>query len=315
MPPDLSTEIAGVRLKNPVMAASGAFGYGLEFAHLVDLNRLGGLVVKGLSREPMAGNAAPRLYETASGMLNAVGLQNIGAAAFVREKLPELRRYDTAVFANVFGTATEDYVEVIRILEEGEGLAGYELNVSCPNTRRGGISFGADPLLTHEVTAAARRATARPLIVKLSPNVTDITLFARAAAEAGADALSLVNTFVGMAIDLEERRPVLSNLTGGLSGPAIKPIALRLVYQAAQAVRLPIIGIGGIATGRDALEFMVAGAAAVEVGTASYFDPRATARIIGEIERYCRRRGIASVRSLIGTLRMEGEGQKTSQSH
>lgn len=306
---DLSTEIAGVRLKNPVIAASGTFGYGVEFAPLVDLNRLGGLVVKGLSREPMAGHPAPRLCETSSGMLNAVGLQNIGAAAFVREKLPELRRYDTAVFANVFGCATEDYAEVIRILEDGEGIAGYELNVSCPNTKQGGISFGADPLLTHEVTAAARRVASRPIIVKLSPNVTDITAFAQAAAEAGADALSLVNTFLGMAIDLETRRPLLSNVTGGLSGPAIKPIALRMVYQAAQAVRLPVIGMGGITCGRDALEFMVAGAAAVQVGTASYVDPRATIRIIGEMEQYCSQRGIASVRSLVGTLKTEGNAE------
>ena len=313
MTPDLSTEIAGVRLKNPVMAASGTFAYGVEFAHLVELNRLGGLVVKGLSREPMPGHPAPRLHETASGMLNAVGLQNIGAAAFVGEKLPELSRCDTAVFANVFGYATEDYVEVIRILEQGEGLAGYELNVSCPNTKHGGISFGSDPRLTHEVTAAARRVSSRPLIVKLSPNVTDIATFARAAAEGGADALSLVNTFVGMAIDLETRRPVLSNVTGGLSGPAIKPIALRMVYQAAQAVRLPIIGLGGIWTGRDALEFMVAGAAAVQVGTASFADPRATLRIIGEMEDYCRHRGLASVRSLIGTLRLEAAADPATE--
>ena len=313
MTPDLSTEIAGVRLKNPVMAASGTFAYGVEFAHLVELNRLGGLVVKGLSREPMPGHPAPRLHETASGMLNAVGLQNIGAAAFVGEKLPELGRCDTAVFANVFGYATEDYVEVIRILEQGEGLAGYELNVSCPNTKHGGISFGSDPRLTHEVTAAARRVSSRPLIVKLSPNVTDIATFARAAAEAGADALSLVNTFVGMAIDLETRRPVLSNVTGGLSGPAIKPIALRMVYQAAQAVRLPIIGLGGIWTGRDALEFMVAGAAAVQVGTASFVDPRATLRIIGEMEDYCRHYGVASVRSLIGTLRLEAAADPATE--
>jgi len=307
MSPDLSVEIAGIRLKNPVMAASGTFGYGVEFAPLLDLNRLGGLVVKGLSRQPMPGNPAPRLHETASGMLNAVGLQNIGAAAFVREKLPGLRGCQAAVFANVFGYATEDYVEVIRILEEGEGLAGYELNVSCPNTRRGGISFAADPQLTAEVTAAARRATRRPIIVKLSPNVTDITAFARAAADAGADALSLVNTLVGMAIDLEARRPVLPNVTGGLSGPAIKPVALRMVYQAARAVRIPVIGMGGIAGGRDALEFLVAGASAVQVGTATYADPRATVRIIDEMARYCARHKIEAVRSLIGTLQTAAE--------
>ena len=303
MTPDLSTEIAGIRLKNPVIAASGTFGYGIEFAHLVDLNRLGGLVVKGLSREPMPGNPGPRLYETASGMLNAVGLQNIGARAFVAERLPELRRFQTAVFANVFGYATEDYCEVIRVLEDAEGLAGYELNVSCPNTKRGGLSFASDPSLTHEVTAAVRRLARRPLIVKLSPNVTDITAFARAAADAGADALSLVNTFVGMAIDLDARRPALPNVTGGLSGPAIKPIALRMVYQVSSAVSLPVVGIGGIATGRDALEFMVAGARAVEVGTASFAEPAATTRIVAEIEEYCRRHQIARVADLVGTLR------------
>ncbi len=303
--PDLSVEVAGIRLKNPVIAASGTFGYGVEFAHLVELNRLGGLVVKGLSRQPLPGNPAPRLCETAAGMLNAIGLQNIGAAAFLRDKLPRLRAFDTAVFANVFGYTMEDYAEVIRILEDGEGLAGYELNVSCPNTQRGGMWFACDPLLTHEVTAAARRVSSRPLIVKLSPNVTDITVFARAAAEAGADAISLVNTFLALAIDLEARRPVLPNVTGGLSGPAIKPIALRMVYQAARAVRIPVIGIGGIRTGRDALEFVVAGATAVEVGTASYFDPRATQRIVGEIEHYCCRHRIAALRSLVGTLQTD----------
>jgi len=301
---DLSVEFAGLRLKNPVIAASGTFGYGVEFAQLVDLNSIGGIVVKGLSREPMAGNPSPRLVETAAGMLNAIGLQNIGARAFVDEKLPELRRFQTAIFANVFGCATEDYVEVVRILEDGEGLAGYELNVSCPNTKKGGISFGADPLLTYEVTAAAKRASSRPVIVKLSPNVTDITAMARATADAGADALSLVNTIVAMAIDLDTRRPLLSNVTGGLSGPAIKPVALRMVYQAAQAVRIPIIGLGGITTGRDALEFMVAGASAVQVGTANYFDPRATARIVHEMDSWCRDHKVAAVRSLTGTLQI-----------
>ncbi len=302
--PDLSVEIAGLRLKNPVIAASGTFGYGVEFAHLVDLNSLGGIVVKGLSREPMPGNPAPRLVETAAGMINAIGLQNIGARAFVDEKLPELRRYETAVFANVFGCATEDYVEVVRILEDGEGLAAYELNVSCPNTKKGGISFGADPLLTQEVTAAVKRVASRPVIVKLSPNVTDITIMAKAAADGGADALSLVNTIVAMAIDLDSRKPLLSNVTGGLSGPAIKPIALRMVYQAAQAVRIPAIGLGGITTGRDALEFMVAGASAVQVGTASYFDPRATSRIVREMDGWCREYKVDAVSSLIGTLRV-----------
>jgi dihydroorotate dehydrogenase (NAD+) catalytic subunit len=302
MTPDLSVGIAGIRLKNPVIAASGTFGYGVEFAHLLDLGQLGGLVVKGLSREPMAGNPPVRMHETPAGMLNAIGLQNIGARAFVSEKLPELRRYDTAVFANVFGHSTEDYAEVIRILEDAEGLAGYELNISCPNTARGGMVFASDPALTHEVTAAAHRVARRPLIVKLSPNVTDITVIARAAVEAGADALSLVNTFLGMAIDLEKRRPVLANVTGGLSGPAIKPLALRMVYQTARAVPVPIIGLGGIVNGADALEFLVAGASAVEIGTASFLDPRAALRIIGEIRDYCRRRNIASLSSLVGSL-------------
>ncbi len=303
MKPDLSVEVAGIRLKNPVIAASGTFGYGVEFAHLFDLNGLGGLVVKGLSREPMPGNEPVRIVETAAGMVNAIGLQNIGVHAFVREKLPELRPFQTAVFANVFGSCAGDYVEVIRVLEDHEGLAGYELNISCPNTRHGGISFGADPRLTHEVTAAARAAARRPLLVKLSPNVTDITVFAKAAEEAGADAISLVNTFVAMAIDLDARRPALANVTGGLSGPAIKPIALRMVYQVAQAVRIPVIGMGGIAKGEDALEFMLAGAAAVEVGTASYVDPLALPRIVGEIEQYCRKRKIEAVRTLTGGLK------------
>jgi len=299
---DLSVEIAGIRLKNPVIAASGTFGYGLEFAHLLDLNVLGGLVVKGLSREPMAGNPAPRLVETAAGMLNAIGLQNVGVDAFVREKLPDLRKYDTAVFANIFGNSTEDYVAVAERLESAAGLAGYEINVSCPNTKQGGIIFGVDPALTHEVTAAVRKVARRPVIVKLSPNVTDIAVMARAAEEAGADAISLVNTFVGMAVDLDTRRPALPNVTGGLSGPAIKPIALRMVYQAAAAVKIPVIGMGGIANGRDALEFMVAGAAAVEVGTTTFWDPQAPARIVKEMEAWCRSNGIERIRSLTKTL-------------
>ncbi len=299
---DLSVEIAGIRLKNPVLAASGTFGYGVEFAHIVDLNSLGGLVVKGLSREPMGGNPSPRIVETASGMLNAIGLQNIGAEAFVQQKLPQLRNYQTAVFANVFGNTTEDYVAVVEILEKGEGLAGYELNVSCPNTKRGGIVFGADPELTYEVTAAVKRVASRPVMVKLSPNVTDIKVFACAAASAGADAISLVNTFVGMAIDLESRGPALPNMTGGLSGPAIKPIALRMVYEAARAVRVPVVGMGGIASGRDALEFLVAGATAVQVGTTTFWDPKAPARIVREIETYCRKHNIESIVGLIGAL-------------
>jgi len=299
---DLSVELAGLRLKNPVIAASGTFGYGVEFAHLVDLNRLGGLAVKGLSREPMGGNAAPRIVETAAGMLNAIGLQNIGAEAFVRDKLPALRSYQTAVIANIFGYTTEDYVAVADLLEQGEGLAAYEINVSCPNTKHGGITFGADPELTREVTAAVKKVARRPVIVKLSPNVTDIGVMARAAEDGGADAISLVNTFVGMAVDLEERRPALANVTGGLSGPAIKPIALRMVYQAAKAVKLPVIGMGGIATGRDALEFMLAGATAIQVGTTTFWDPTAPARLVTEIEAWCRDHRVEQVRDLVGRL-------------
>ncbi len=299
---DLSVEVAGLRLANPVIAASGTFGYGLEFAHLLDLNSLGGIVVKGISREPMAGNPAPRMVETASGMLNAIGLQNVGAQEFVQKKLPELRKFSTAVMVNVFGDATEDYVDVVETLDRGDGIAAYELNVSCPNTKRGGMMFGADPLLTHELTAAVRRATKRPVIVKLSPNVTDITAIARAAADAGADALSLVNTFVGMAVDLESRKPSLPNVTGGLSGPAIKPIALRMVNQTANAVKIPVIGMGGIATGADALEFMVAGATAVQVGTTTFWDPAAPGRIIREMSEWCERHNVVRVASLTGTL-------------
>ena len=299
---DLSVELAGLHLKNPVIAAGGTFGYGVEFAHLVDLNRIGGLVVKGLSREPMAGNAAPRIVETAAGMLNAIGLQNMGAEAFVREKLPALAAYQTAVIANVFGYTTEDYVAVIETLEKGEGLAAYEINVSCPNTKHGGIIFGTDPGLTREVTAAVKKAARRPVIVKLSPNVTDIVVIARAAEDGGADAISLVNTFVGMAIDLDSRRPELPNVTGGLSGPAIKPIALRMVYQVARAAKVPVIGMGGIASGRDALEFILAGATAVQVGTTTFWDPTAPARLVSEIETWCASHRVEKLRDLIGKL-------------
>src|SRR5450432_927499 len=273
----LGVNFAGIQLKNPIIAASGTFGYGVEFEDVVHLDRLGGFVVKGLSREPMAGNPPPRLFETAAGMLNSIGLQNIGARSFVEEKLPKLRRIkDTVVFANVFGYRREDYERTIEILNEGEGIAAYELNVSCPNTAHGGIQFGSDPRSLEEVVTLARRVAKRPLIVKLSPNVTSIGYMARVAENAGADAISLINTFVAMAIDAETRRPRIANVTAGLSGPAIKPIALRMVYEVSHAVNIPVIGMGGISTASDVAEFMLAGATAVQIGTASYWDPCAT---------------------------------------
>lgn len=300
---DLSVTVTGIRLKNPVLAASGTFGYGVELADLVDLNQLGGLVVKGLSARPMEGLPAPRLCETPAGMLNAVGLQNIGVRRFIEEKLPALRRYDTAIIANVFGATTEEYVEVIEELNGAEGVAAYELNVSSPNARRGGMHFGADPELLREVVSAAKQAARRPLWVKLTPNVGDIGQFARIAEQAGADALSLINTLKGMAIELATRRSKLGHLTGGLSGPAIKPVALRMVWEAAQAVRIPVVGMGGITRGTDALEFLVVGAQAVQVGTANFVEPSAAIRIIAEIRNYCETNGIRSIGEVIGTLK------------
>ncbi len=278
---DLTVQIGALRLRNPILAASGTFGYGLEFAHLVDLNRLGGFVTKGLSREPMEGAPAPRLCETPSGMLNAVGLQNVGVRAFVAEKLPVLRSFDTAVVANVFGYALEDYVEVIRTLEDAEGIVAYELNISCPNVKKGGMQFGADPGMVADVVGAARKAAARrPLWVKLSPLVTDIGLIARAAEGVGADALTVANTYPAMAVDFRTGKSQLGNLTGGLSGPAIKPITLRLAWEARKAVRIPIIGLGGIETVEDVLDYLSVGASAVQVGTASFTDPRVSARLV-----------------------------------
>ena len=279
---DPSVSIGALRLRNPILAASGTFGYGLEFSHLVDLNRLGGFVTKGLSRRPIEGAPAPRLFPTPSGMLNAVGLQNVGVRAFVAEKLPVLRKFDTTIIANVFGYTLEDYVEVIRALEDAEGLAGYELNISCPNVKKGGMQFGSDPLLVSEVVGAARKAAAkRPLWVKLSPLVTDIRLIARAAEEAGANALTVANTYPAMAIDFRTGKSRLGNPTGGLSGPAIKPITLRLVWETKKAVKTPIIGLGGIETVEDVLEYLAVGASAVQVGTASFADPRASERLVG----------------------------------
>jgi len=275
-----------LRLRNPILAASGTFGYGLEFAHLVNLNRLGGFVTKGLSREPIEGAPAPRLCETPSGMVNAVGLQNVGVRAFVAEKLPVLRKFDTAIIANVFGYTLEDYVEVLRVLEDADGLSGYELNISCPNVKRGGMQFGSDPACVAEVVGAARKAASkRPLWVKLSPLVTDIGLIARAAEDAGADALTVANTYPALAIDHRTGKSRLGNQTGGLSGPAIKPITLRLVWETRKAVKIPILGLGGVETVEDVLDYLAVGALAVQVGTASFADPRASQRLVEGLER------------------------------
>jgi len=304
--PDLSVSFSGLHFKNPIIAASGTFGYGVEFEEILDLSRIGGFIVKGLSQEPMAGNPPPRLYETAAGMLNAVGLQNIGARAFVNDKLPLLRRLkNVVVIANVFGYTRSDYEKTVQILNEGDGIAAYELNVSCPNTSHGGMVFGCEPHLLDEVVGSVKRVARRPVIVKLSPNVTSIAHMAQVAAGAGADALSLVNTFVAMAIDVETRRPRISNITAGLSGPAIKPIAVRMVYEAAHAVDIPVIGIGGISTAEDVVEFMLAGAVAVQVGTASYWDPRATETIAAELETWCTQHGVQKITDLIGAMRTD----------
>ena len=304
--PDLSVNVAGIALKNPIIAASGTFGYGVEFADVVHLAKLGGFVVKGLSREPMIGNPPPRLWETAAGMLNAIGLQNIGAPAFLQEKLPRLRELkDAVVIANVFGYTREDYEHTVEILNEGEGIAAYELNVSCPNTQHGGLQFGSDPRSLDEVVTTVRRVARRPLIVKLSPNVTSIAQMAYVAQEAGADALSLINTFTAMAIDPETRKPRIANVTAGLSGPAIKPIAVRMVYDAAHAVRIPVSGMGGISTPADVIEFMLAGAAAVEIGTASYWDPCATEKIVDGLYQWCRDHHVVRIADFVGGMLLE----------
>ena len=300
----LETTVCGIRMRNPVIAASGTFAYGVEFAEQVDLNQLGGFVVKGISREPIEGNPAPRVYETEAGMINSIGLQNIGVQAFVKEKLPSLAKLQTAVFVNVFGYTTEDYVEVVRVLNDHPGVAGYELNVSCPNTEHGGIYFSNDPCLLGEVVSAVKQIARRPVIVKLSPNVSAIEPVAKAAEAAGADALSLINTMVSLAIDARTRRPRIGAGFGGLSGPAIKPVALRFVCQAARAVKIPVIGLGGIATGEDAAEFLIAGATAVEVGTATFWDPRSLARIAQELADFLKRENIARAADLVGTLKL-----------
>ena len=304
--PDLSVSFAGIEFKNPVIAASGTFGYGVEFEDVVHLGKLGGFVVKGLSPEPMIGNPPPRLWETAAGMLNAIGLQNIGARAFLEEKMPRLRQLkNIVVLANVFGYTREDYERTIEILNEGEGIAAYELNVSCPNTEHGGLQFGSDPRSLDEVVNTAKRVARRPLIVKLSPNVTSIAQMAYVAQEAGADAVSLINTFVAMAIDPETRKPRIANVTAGLSGPAIKPIAVRMVYDAAHAVKIPVIGMGGISTPADVVEFMLAGATAVQIGTASYWDPCATEKIVDGLNEWCTEHHVTRLADFIGGMQLE----------
>lgn len=302
--PDLRVHVAGLCLQNPIMAASGTCGYGEELHPFVDLNTLGAVVVKGLSLRPTKGNPGPRLVETACGMLNSVGLHNVGIEAFLKEKLPRLRQYRTQVVVNFFGETPGEYAAVAARASDAEGIAALEANISCPNVQQGGMLFSGDPHLTFKVVEGVRKVTALPLIVKLSPNVTDITVIARAAEDAGADAVSLVNTLLGMAIDLETRTPRLPLGFGGLSGPAIKPVALRMVWQVVQAVRIPVIGIGGITTGEDALEFLVAGATACQVGTASFVHPAACRNILDEMRRYLRRHRIATVAELCGTLQM-----------
>ncbi|MFO7577495.1 MAG: dihydroorotate dehydrogenase [Pelovirga sp.] len=300
--PSLAVEIAGITLKNPIMPASGTFGYGEEYAPYLDLNCLGAVVTKGLSLRPKAGNNTPRVCETIGGMLNAIGLQNVGIDEFIGSKLPFLKQFDTPVIVNFFGNTQDEYAEVAARLDELPGVAGLEMNISCPNVKYGGIIFGTDPQAAYAAVAAVRKRTSKPLIVKLTPNVTDIQLTARAAEDAGADAISLINTLTGMAVDVKTRRPRLANTIGGLSGPAIRPIAVRLVHQVVQAVKVPVIGIGGISRAMDALEFLIVGARAVQVGTANFVDPNAMATIIDELELFCREEGIADINELIGSL-------------
>jgi dihydroorotate dehydrogenase (NAD+) catalytic subunit len=303
----LAVEVGGLRLKNPLLAASGTFGYGVEYEGLIDLATLGGIVSKGLYLEPRDGAAPPRIVETPSGLLNAIGLQGIGIHAFVADVLPRLRKHDTALVVNVCGDTVEEYAEVARVCDAAPGIAGLEINISCPNVKQGGMAFGGDPRMTHAVVAAVRAVTRLPVIPKLSPNVADIAVFARAAEEAGADALSCINTLLGLAIDVETRRPKLGFGTGGLSGPAIRPVAVRMAWQAARAVRIPVIGIGGIASAQDALEFLIAGCHAVEIGTANFVDPGIYERILGELRAYLERHGKRDIREVVGTLEYPGD--------
>lgn len=300
--PDLSVSIGRLRLKNPLIAASGCFGYGVEYADFVDLATLGGVAVKGLFLEEREGHAPPRIVETPSGMLNAIGLQGIGVRRFVEEKLPTLREQQAVVIVNICGTTVDEYAELARVLSDAAGVAALELNISCPNIKEGGITFGCSLQGTHDVVAAVRRVTDLPIFPKLTPNVTDVASFARAAQDAGADAVSLVNTFLAMAIDIDTRRPSLSNVVGGLSGPAIRPIAVRMVYECATAIRIPIIGMGGIASARDVVEFLIAGATAVQVGTANFEDPFIWRKLGDGLTDYLQQHGYRSVRDIIGTV-------------
>ena len=300
--PDLTVEFAGIRLSNPVIAASGTFGYGEEFKRFADLRRIGGICVKGTSARPITGNLPPRLYPTPSGMLNSIGLENVGVDAFIHDKMPFLRNVGCAIFVNVFGFNEEEYREVVEKLNDCAGITAYELNISCPNTSHGGMVFGQNAGSTEHLTQLVKERATRPIIVKLSPNVTDIVELARAAANGGADALTVANTFLAMAIDTDTFKPRIHTITGGLSGPAIRPLTLRMVYQCARSVQIPVIGLGGIAKAEDAVEYFLAGASAIQVGTANFYDPRAPLRVLDDLEKFLKKRGLSSIRSLVGQI-------------
>jgi dihydroorotate dehydrogenase (NAD+) catalytic subunit len=302
-PPDLAVEIAGIRLSNPVIAASGTFGYGEEFERFADLRRIGGIAVKGTSARSIDGNLPPRLHPTPSGMLNSIGLENVGVDAFIRDKMPFLRRAGSAVIVNVFGFTEDEYAEVVDKLNACDGIAAYELNISCPNTKHGGMVFGQNPDSTQQLTRSVKDRSRRPIIVKLSPNVTDVTELARAAEAGGADALTVANTFLAMAIDTDTFKPRISTITGGLSGPAIRPITLRMVYQCVRAVKIPIVGLGGIVKAEDAVEYFLAGASAIQVGTASFYDPRAPLNVLQGLEKWLKKKGLSSIRDLVGQMK------------
>lgn len=305
--PQMEVKIAGIKLKNPVMTASGTFGYGQEYAHFVDLNKLGAMILKGITLKPKMGNSPPRVIETPSGMLNAIGLQNVGVEVLIKEKLPYLKKFNTPVVINISGNTIEEYIELARRLEEvseAAGVAGLEVNISCPNVKKGGMVWGTNAQSTYKIISSVRKATSLPLIVKLTPNVTDIKTIAQAAEEAGADAISLINTLVGMAVDIDSLKPKLANVSGGLSGPALKPVALWLVWQVFQTVNIPVIGIGGIIKVEDALEFIIAGARAIEIGTANFVNPRATIEIIEGIEKYLIENNIKDINELVGSMKI-----------